>query len=458
LSLDVIRVSPLAILHKLSCDLDETEAAAWGSKPYMPIEHTTKHRSIYQRYQLGMRWEQTDLFRNQYTSRIGRGQMVRGCETLEELAEQYYTRVDGLFEHMRQNGFCERVDRGLVPIPSVVSGPEGLMLGNQGNHRLAMAKVLGLEDVIVRVLGEVEELECEYTPITLEPVLHPGGREIPAMTTEGERYTCYQLAKAAAGRGAICELGTWLGAATAYIAAGIRDAGVIQKMHAYDRFKWQPIHEVKAGGPLQRPMIEQFKVNLGPLLDYVQIHAGELTDDPWKGGPISLLVADGPKRTREIAFTLKSFRVMPGGFMAWQDFGYFPAYELPAAFARLEAAGRVEMVDFVHPGTTAVFKVLEPWEDAEVSVNALATTPWKPAEILSVWDGWQQRIPEAARPRFMCGAALFLCDQGAHKLAQELFVDLIHNHRAEILPKWKYLRDAKGSFSHQYAALFQVLQ
>jgi len=458
LSLDVIRVSPFEIRHKLSCDLDDTEAEEWGTNPYIPLAQTTKHKSIHQRYQDGMRWEDTDLFLKRYVPRFTRGQVVRGCETIEELVEQYYTRVDGLFEHMRQNGFCERVDRDLVPIPSVVVGPDGLILGNQGNHRLAMAKVLGLKEIIVRVLGEVKTLDCKYESITIEPVLHQGARDIPAMTTEAERFVSYHLAKNAAGKGAICEIGTWLGAATAYIAAGIRDSGVIQKVHAYDRFKWMPNHDAKAGGPLERPMIEQFKLNLGPLLEYVQIHAGELTNQPWTGGPIAFLAADGPKKTKDISFTLKSFVVMPEGHMAWQDFGYFPSYDLPAAFARLEASGHVEMVDFVYPGTTAVFKVLKPWDEKDVSINALATKSWQPADILRVWDGWQQRIPESARPRFMCGAALFLFDNGAQKQAQDLFGDLVGKHRADIVPKWKYLRRAKSSFSVQYAPLYQVFE
>ena len=458
MSLDVIRVSPFEIRHKLSCDLDETEAAAWGSNPYIPLDQTTKHKSIHQRYQEGKRWEETDLFLLRYSPRFRRGQMVRGCETFEDLVEQYYTRVDGLFEHMRKHGFQERVDRDLVPIPSVVVGPEGLILGNQGNHRIAMAKVLGLKEVVVRVLGEVDTLSCKYEPVKLEPELHPGAREIPAMTTGAERFVSYHLAKNAAGCGAICEIGTWLGAATAYIAAGIRDSGVKQKMHAYDRFRWEPIHELKAGGPLKRTMIEQFKFNLGLLMEFVEIHAGELRDSPWTGEPIALLVADGPKKTREISMTLKSFAVMTGGHMAWQDFGYFPSYDLPAAFARLEAAGKVELVDFVYPGTTAVFKVLKPWDVSEVSINALETKSWRPDEILKVWNGWRDRIPVDARPRFMCGAALFLCDQGAQKQARELFADLISKHRPDILPKWKYLRRQKNSFNQQYEALHQVLQ
>src|SRR5690606_34032410 len=64
-----------------------------------------------------------------------------------------------------------------------------------------------------------------------------GRPAIPAMTTDAERHRYYELAKAAAGKGAIIELGAWLGASTAYIAAGIRDSGVPAKVHVYDKFQ-----------------------------------------------------------------------------------------------------------------------------------------------------------------------------------------------------------------------------
>ena len=63
------------------------------------------------------------------------------------------------------------------------------------------------------------------------------GPPIPAMTTDAERECYYRLAKDAAGKGAVVELGAWMGASTAYIAAGIRDSGVPVKVHVYDKFQ-----------------------------------------------------------------------------------------------------------------------------------------------------------------------------------------------------------------------------
>ena len=43
---------------------------------------------------------------------------------------------------------------------------------------------------------------------------------IPAMTTEEERMLYYRLAKEGAPLGAVVEMGAWLGASSAFIAAG----------------------------------------------------------------------------------------------------------------------------------------------------------------------------------------------------------------------------------------------
>src|SRR5687767_3336658 len=70
---------------------------------------------------------------------------------------------------------------------------------------------------------------------------------IAAMTTDAERECYYRLTKEAAPKGAIVELGAWLGASTAYIAAGMRDS-TGGKVHVYDQFVSKPGHigKVKA--------------------------------------------------------------------------------------------------------------------------------------------------------------------------------------------------------------------
>lgn len=112
-----------------------------------PLDQAVKHKAIRQRYVEGRRWEETDLFTNTYPKRFARGETVRGETTLEALLAQYYGRVDQMFDDLKRNGFQDG-----HPLPKLLIGRDGeVFIGNQGNHRLAMAQVLGLD----RIAGEV---------------------------------------------------------------------------------------------------------------------------------------------------------------------------------------------------------------------------------------------------------------------------------------------------------------
>lgn len=459
---DVIRVAPSRIRYKFGEDDRDADVAAddWDLAPLCAIERTAKHRSIMQRYRDGLAWEDTDLFRLHYPARFAAGtKSIRGCESLKELAALYYSAFDALFAHLKAHGFKAVINGTRVPLPDAYLTRAGeLVLGNQGNHRVAMAKVLGLPFVLMNIakahplLAAIpEDLEA----VEIDPKLHEGADAIPAMTTPAERYAYYELAKSAAGRGDIVELGTWLGAATAYIAAGVRDARVARPMHTYDRFQWQPIHEYKTGAPLERPMLEQVKVNLGPLLPWVEVHAGEISAAQWNGRPISLLIADGPKRIHDISRAMEIFgtHMRTGAMMAWQDFAYFASYDLPAYFDRLERLGKVFFIRSVYPGTTAIFRVEGALTAADVNVGQAWLDKWTDVKILKTWNRWRDRFAFSAQGRFMCGAVLFLCDRGYTKQGTQLFRDLLKTHRQEITSKWRYFRETRSRMVSKYPSL-----
>lgn len=280
--------------------------------------------------------------------------------------------------------------------------------------------------------------------------------EIPAMTTRAERACYYRLAREASGQGAIVELGCWLGASTAYIAAGIRDAGVKARAQVYDRFKWHPQHEAK--GATSKDLYRDFQANLGPLLDFVDVHRGEIADLKWSGAPVSLIVFDAPKRIREISATLIKFAgaVRPGTIMAWQDFAYFPSYDIPAALITL--GHKIKFVEGVYPGTTAVFRVVEPWSTKQVSPAALELQSWSADRIEGEWGLWAERIPEPARPRFLCGAALFLCDNGHQVRAVKRLAGIVAAYPDDVLPKWRYLKEQRPHWLQRYAPLFDAIK
>jgi len=148
-SLSAEWIDPAKIRFKISPhhDLKPVHGGDWDLERRFPILEAVKHRSIAQRYAEGRRWEDTDLFRDNYSQRIQTGP-IRGEATMDGLLAQYYGRVDGMFEDLKANGF-----RNEGRLPKLLIGRDGeVFIGNQGNHRLAMANVLGLKQIAGEII------------------------------------------------------------------------------------------------------------------------------------------------------------------------------------------------------------------------------------------------------------------------------------------------------------------
>ena len=283
------------------------------------------------------------------------------------------------------------------------------------------------------------------------------------MTTDAEREFYYRIVSENAGKGAIVEFGAWLGASTAYIAAAIRDSGFATKAHVYDKFLSKPGHVQKVTAFYEQqgadiptgPSLQQFKDNLGPLLDYVEIHHGQIETMKWSGEPIAVLITDAPKRVPAISPVLTTLRtaLQPGAIMAWQDFCHFPSYEIPACLYRLRE--HLEFVEAVVPGTTLAFRVKSQWTPAEVSLANLSLVRWTPKEIGEAWQYWSEFVPEEKAALFKCGRAMFLCDIGYPDEAKAVLAEAMD--APEVIKKWRYLDDCRPDFVSRYAPLFKMM-
>lgn len=149
-------VDPQAIRFKItpSEDLQHVAGGDWDIERRQALTEAPKHRALVQRYVEGRRWEDTDLFLNQYRRRFAAGGAVRGEQTMPDLLRQYYERVDGMFEEMKANGFRVVGSGGRrYPLPRLLIGRGGeVFIGNQGNHRLAMAHILKLSEIAGEVV------------------------------------------------------------------------------------------------------------------------------------------------------------------------------------------------------------------------------------------------------------------------------------------------------------------
>jgi hypothetical protein len=283
------------------------------------------------------------------------------------------------------------------------------------------------------------------------------------MTTDAEREFYYRIVSENVGKGAIVEFGAWLGASTAYIAAAIRDSGFETKAHVYDKFLSKPGHvrkveafyETHGGDVPTGPSLEQFKANLGQLLNHVEVHKGQIEEMTWRGGPIAVLITDAPKRIPAISAVLTTLRnALPGAIMAWQDFCHFPSYEIPACLYRLRQ--HLEFVEAIVPGTTLAFRVKSQWTPAEVSLANLALARWTPKEITEAWDYWAEFIPAEKAALFQCGQAMFLCDIGRPREAKAALAPVMRDEA--VVKKWEYLRKNRPDFVTRYWPLFELMR
>lgn len=144
----MIWIAPREVIFKITPihDLIGTQGGDWDIERRHDFRTTAKFRSMVQRYQDGALWRDTDLFTDTYTRRLKRDGHIGGVRTLADLADQYHRRFDTMAEQMRREGFRLADDRGRPhPLPSLLIGRDGdVFIGNQGNHRLALAQVLGL--------------------------------------------------------------------------------------------------------------------------------------------------------------------------------------------------------------------------------------------------------------------------------------------------------------------------
>lgn len=148
---DPLWLDPAEISFKISPhdDLGLAQDGVWDRERRHLLAETVKYRSIVQRFAQGVPWEETPLFLDIYQRRIKSGETVRGMRAMKALAAQYYDRVDGLFDDMQDNGF--RTDVRSLPVLMIGRGGE-VFIGNQGNHRLAIAQVLGLKTFAGRII------------------------------------------------------------------------------------------------------------------------------------------------------------------------------------------------------------------------------------------------------------------------------------------------------------------
>jgi len=153
---EVIWLAPADIRFKIApvAGLIGSMGGDWDIERRHEFTATAKYRSIVQRYREGSDWIDTDLFTDAYRRRLAKDGRIGRARSLAELAQDYERRFDGMVKEMCAAGFTLTDRNGKPhPLPTLLIGRDGeVMIGNQGNHRLAIAKVIGLDRIAGRIV------------------------------------------------------------------------------------------------------------------------------------------------------------------------------------------------------------------------------------------------------------------------------------------------------------------
>lgn len=145
-----------------------------GNWDLMTKEFTERpvYRSLKLRYQDKVTWEATPLYQ-QAKTRIGNGKRAdNGCETLAEL-QAYCRDIDALYEDMKRNGYRSHVDQAWTRSVRNTAVPDEMRIAidrngdpiycASGRHRMAVAKLLGIDTVPGIIQIEHADWDGEYT-------------------------------------------------------------------------------------------------------------------------------------------------------------------------------------------------------------------------------------------------------------------------------------------------------
>jgi hypothetical protein len=153
----VLWVCPAEVEEKLtgSCHRSGPPGTVLGGDwdlEVIDFARSHKFQGLLERFVHGVPWEETTLFRDRFSAQLERGGEIEGMCSLDELATYYRERIDPLYEAIASQGFRAPSFLRRISAVYVYIGRRGKIIwGPGGNHRLAIAKILNVGAIPVRV-------------------------------------------------------------------------------------------------------------------------------------------------------------------------------------------------------------------------------------------------------------------------------------------------------------------
>jgi hypothetical protein len=199
--------------------------------------------------------------------------------------------------------------------------------------------------------------------------------DIVGMLSWYERRMLTWLGSHWSGRGAILDLGAFLGGSALGFATGLVQQGVEERaIHSYDRFHLGPFERqayFAAGEPPGGLTRALFDTNLEGYERLLSVREGDILGIPWDGGSIEILFVDIAKEYRVFDYLLESYfpALVPGeSLVILQDY-YWESGPWHHVVMELLAPYVVPVAD---EPCSALFALVEP-----IPTDLLASLRWR---------------------------------------------------------------------------------
>lgn len=119
----------------------------------LDYDQNEKFQGIVEHFEKNIPWEQTVLFKKRYAHLLEERGTFLGCTSLKEIARKYENKIDPLYEKIKKNGIIPRSLKNpfIEPIYLHIGRNGDFIFTTGGNHRLTIAKILGIEFIPVRI-------------------------------------------------------------------------------------------------------------------------------------------------------------------------------------------------------------------------------------------------------------------------------------------------------------------
>jgi hypothetical protein len=251
------------------------------------------------------------------------------------------------------------------------------------------------------------------------------------MLSDDEKGLYYNIAKSYTGKGAVIEIGPWLGSGTIQICRGLESSGCDWRLTVIDRFRWSKLYEDRytqvglSEGEDFKPVFLNNLESFAPRIQCITTELQSLRDAFQFDQPIEIIFIDAPKSWSLLWSVLEYLgpRLLGGARVVFQDYLHITSRQLIWLLASIS---QLKLSQIVENGTASTFVADGPIDDlgAQVSpsINSLSAD-----SLLQLWEAVRAQLPEARAGEVSVGMALDLLKMGANEAALGV-LDTIQDH------------------------------